>query len=79
MLRLAGLPAATRCPRVSVRRLAAAIEIRFSGPECDQAFDLDARFLGPDADLESEELALLAELGRRGYEVCRLEPGVDEG
>jgi hypothetical protein len=78
MLRLAGLPAATRCPRVSVRRRAAAIEIRFSGPDCDQAFDVDARFLSPDADLETEELALLVELGRRGYEVRRLEPGGDE-
>jgi hypothetical protein len=79
MLRLAGLPATTRCPQVTVRRRAAAIELRFSGPECDQAFDVDARFLAPDADLESEELALLVELGRRGYEVRRLEPRVDEG
>jgi hypothetical protein len=78
MLRLTGLPATTRCPGVTVRRREASIEIRFSGPACDQAFDVDARLLGPDADLEAEELTLLAELARRGYEVRRLQPGGDE-
>lgn len=74
-----GLPAATRCPRVTVRRTTAALELRFSGPACDQGLDLDARLLGASADLEQEELALLAELSRRGYEVRRLDPDAGDG
>jgi hypothetical protein len=69
-----GLPAPSRCPDVTVRRRAAAIELRFSGPQCDQALEIDARLLGAGADLEAEELALLSELGRRGYRTQRLEP-----
>jgi hypothetical protein len=53
------------------------LELRFSGPDCDYAFDVDARLLDPGADLEIEELTLLAELERRGYRVRRLDP-VDE-
>jgi hypothetical protein len=77
MFRLMGLPAISRCPDVTVRRRVAAIELRFSGPGGDQALDVEARLLGPGADLEREELALLAELERRGYRVQRLAP--DEG
>ena len=77
MLRLMGLPATSRCPRVTVRRRADAIELRFTGPDCEQALDVDARLLGPGADLEREELALLSELTRRGYDARRLEP--DDG
>jgi hypothetical protein len=76
MLRLMGLPATSRCPDVTVRRRVDAIELRFSGPDCEQALDVDARLLGRGADLEGEELALLAELARRGYRARRL--AVDE-
>jgi hypothetical protein len=72
-----GLPATTRCPDVSVRRHPAMLELRFSGPQCDQALDVDARLLGEGADLETEELALLAELERQGYRVRRLPPAGD--
>ena len=68
-----GLPATTRCPRATVRRRAGALELRFSGPACDERLDLDARLLGG-ADLEAEELRLLGELARLGYEVQRLAP-----
>lgn len=74
VLRLMGLPATSRCPRVTVRRRATAIELRFSGPSCGEGFDVDAHMLGADADLEAEELALLAELQRRGYRAERLQP-----
>jgi hypothetical protein len=75
VLRLMGLPAISRCPEVSVRRRPAALELRFSGPDCYQAFDVDANLLGPEADMELEELTLLADLERRGYHVRRLAPG----
>jgi hypothetical protein len=74
VLRLMGLPAISRCAEVSVRRRPAALELRFSGPDCDHAFDVDARLLDAGADLEVEELTLLAELERRGYRVRRLDP-----
>jgi hypothetical protein len=77
MLRLMGLPATSRCPRVAVRRRAGGLELRFSGPGHEQAFDVDARLLGPAVDLEAEELELLSELARRGYEVERLPPEDD--
>jgi hypothetical protein len=78
VLRLMGLPATSRCPRVTVQRHGDGIQLRFSGPACDQPVDVDRRLLGPGADLEREELGLLAELTRRGYEVQRLEPVDDE-
>jgi hypothetical protein len=74
VLRLMGLPPTSRCPDVSVRRRPATLELRFSGPDCDHAFDVDGRLLGAGADLEIEELTLLAELERRGYRVRRLDP-----
>jgi hypothetical protein len=77
VLRLMGLPATSRCPDASVRRRPSELELRFSGPDCDERFDVDAAQLGADADLEREELQLLAELGRRGYRVRRLEPEGD--
>ena len=77
MIRLMGLPSASRCPRATVRRRPAGIELCFSGRDGAQAFDIDAAMLGPEADLEREELALLAELRRRGYVVRRLAP--DDG
>ncbi|HWH93113.1 MAG TPA: hypothetical protein VNT03_04570 [Baekduia sp.] len=77
MLRLMGLPATGRCPRVAVRRHRGGIQLRFTGPDCDQPVDVDRRLLGPGADLEREELALMAELRRRGYEVQRLAPDDD--
>ena len=72
MLRLTGLPATTRCPRATVRRAPGRIELRFAGPDCDQGFDVDLSLLGPDADPETEELRLLAQLEAMGYAVQRL-------
>ena len=40
MLRLMGLPARTRCPRATVRRSQAGIELRFLGPDCDEGLAL---------------------------------------
>jgi hypothetical protein len=74
MLRLMGLPATSRCPDVTVQRRADGLELRFSGPGAEQVIDVDARLLGPGADVEHEELVLLHELGRRGYRVRRLAP-----
>ena len=85
MLRLMGLPATSRCADVSVRRRATVLELRFSGPDCDYAFDVDARLLDPGADLEIEELTLLMndliELARRAairdqVRLHRLDKGV---
>jgi hypothetical protein len=72
VLRLTGLPATTRCPRATVRRAVGRIELRFAGPDCDQGFDVDLGMLGPDADPETEELRLLAQLEAMGYAVQRL-------
>jgi hypothetical protein len=74
MIRLTGLPARSRCPDVSVRREAGRIEIVFSGPHAEVRMDVEERFLG-DADLEAEELRLLARLGEMGYRVTRLPGG----
>jgi hypothetical protein len=72
VLRLTGLPATTRCPRATVRRAPGRIELRFAGPDCDHGFDVDLGLLGPDADPETEELRLLAQLEAMGYAVQRL-------
>ena len=74
MLRLTGLPAVSRCPKASVRRASARIELRFSGPECDEGFDIDPALLGEGEDLEVAELRLLAQLEALGYAVERLAP-----
>jgi hypothetical protein len=77
MLRLMGLPARTRCPQATVRRGEAGIELRFLGPDCDEALDVGRERIGPGEDLESVELWLLAQLESLGYTVERLPP--DEG
>jgi hypothetical protein len=74
MLRLMGMPASARCPEVTVRRGKQRIELRFRGPECDEGFDVDLEMLGPEADPESAELRLLAQLESLGYDVERLPP-----
>jgi hypothetical protein len=77
MLRLTGLPALARCPQATVRRAAGRIELRFRGPECDQAVDVDLRLLGEGTDPEAAELRLLSDLEARGYAVTRLPPDED--
>ena len=77
MLRLTGLPSIDRCPRAEVRRSPGRIELRFLGPDCDQALDVELGLLGPDEDPESVELRLLARLREIGYDVERLAP--DDG
>jgi hypothetical protein len=74
MLRLTGLPAHTRCPQASVRRVPNRIELRFTGPSCDEGLDVDLAMLGSDTDPEAAELRLLADLAERGYAVERLPP-----
>jgi hypothetical protein len=74
MLRLMGLPARTRCPKATVRRAEQRIELRFSGPDCDQGLDVRLDMLGAEADPEGAELRLLAQLEGLGYEVERLPP-----
>jgi hypothetical protein len=78
MLRLMGLPARTRCPRATVRRLTGRIELRFAGPDCDEGLDVDLALVGPDPDPESVELELLAQLDGLGYAVERLPPDPDD-
>jgi hypothetical protein len=73
VIRLTGLPALSRCPDVALRRSADRIEIVFSGPAHEVRMDVDQRYLD-DADLEEEELRLLARLGEMGYRVTRTEP-----
>jgi len=52
MLRPMGLPARARCPRATVRRAADWIELRFTGADCDEGFDVELALLGPKADPE---------------------------
>jgi hypothetical protein len=70
MIRLMGLPALRRCPDVTVSRDDDGIAIVFSGPGSEVRMDVERRFLG-DADLEEEELRLLAALAEMGYRVTR--------
>jgi hypothetical protein len=72
VLRLMGLPALSRCPRATVRRVGDRIELRFVGPDCDQGLDVDLGLVGPDEDPEGAELWLLARLETLGYAVERL-------
>ncbi|MGH2888738.1 MAG: hypothetical protein ACRDNJ_03820 [Solirubrobacteraceae bacterium] len=74
MLRLTGLPAVARFPRATVRRGPDRFELGFHGGDASTRIDVDRRYLGPDDDPESVELALLGQLQRLGYEVQRLEP-----
>ena len=74
MFRLMGLPARTRCPRATVRRGEAGIELRFLGPDCDEGLDVGLERIGEGEDLEAVELRLLAQLESLGYEVERLAP-----
>jgi hypothetical protein len=74
VIRLTGLPARSRCPHVTVRRGAGVIELLFSGPHAEVRMAVEERFLGG-ADLEAEELRLLARLRGMGYRVTRGEPG----
>jgi hypothetical protein len=68
VIRLTGLPSRSRCPDVEVRRNEGLIEIVFSGPHAELRMDVEERFLGG-ADLEGEELRLLARLSEMGYRV----------
>jgi hypothetical protein len=77
LLRLTGLPSRARCPQATVRRARGRIELRFRGPDCDHALDVDLGLLGEGTDLEAAELRLLAELEARGYAVARLPPDED--
>jgi hypothetical protein len=71
-----GLPALSRCPRAIVRRTPTAMELRFLGPNCDEALDVAWEQVGPDDDPEAVELRLLAQLAAIGYDVERLPPEV---
>lgn len=77
MLRLTGLPAVARFPRATVRRGREGFELGFHGDGTSTRIAVDRRYLGPDDDPESVELALLGQLQRLGYEVRRLEPEPD--
>jgi len=78
VLRLTGLPAPTRCPVATVRRVPGVIELRFLALDGEEIpMDVDVSLLGPDADPEAEELRLLARLRELGYEVRRGEPVTD--
>jgi len=76
VLRLTGLPALARCPEATVFRLEDGLAIVFSGAGDTVRIDVEQRFLG-DADLETVELRLLAQLVEMGYRVSR-GPGQDE-
>jgi hypothetical protein len=78
MLRLMGLPARARCPRATVRRGADRIELRFAGADCDEGFDVELALLEREADPESVELDLLAQLDGLGYVVERLPPDLGD-
>jgi hypothetical protein len=67
-----GLPARSRCPRATVRRVTGRIELRFVGPDCDEGLDVELALVGPGEDPESVELRLLAQLEALGYAVERL-------
>jgi hypothetical protein len=73
VIRLTGLPSRSRCPRVAVRRGDGGIEIVFSGLDAEVRMDVEERYLGG-ADVEAEELRLLARLQAMGYRVTRLPP-----
>ena len=77
MFRLMGLPARTRCPRATVRRAHAGIELRFVGVDCDEGLDVGLERIGKGEDLEAVELRLLLQLESLGYEVERLAPDED--
>jgi hypothetical protein len=68
VLRITGLPAASRYPRATVRRGEGRLEIVFSGDEGATQVDADLRLLGPIDDLEAVELDLLAKLQAQGYD-----------
>jgi hypothetical protein len=68
VLRLTGLPAASRYPRATVRRAEGRIEIVFSGEEGATQIDVDLGLLGPVDDLEAVVLGLLAKLQAQGYD-----------
>ena len=68
MIRLTGLPSVARAPRATVERTDDAIVLRFFDPvEPVTRFDVPASTLGGDADLEGEQLRLLARLQAMGY------------
>lgn len=71
MLRLMGLPHASRWPRATVSASREEIDIVFSGAEGEQTINIQTGVLGGVEDLESFELHLLAQLQRLGYEVRR--------
>jgi hypothetical protein len=75
VIRLTGLPAASRCPDVTVSGHPDHIAIVFSGAGDDVAMAVEHRFLGG-MDPEEAELRLLARLAEMGYRVTRA-PGPD--
>ncbi|MGH2857379.1 MAG: hypothetical protein ACRDMJ_07825 [Solirubrobacteraceae bacterium] len=71
MLRLTGLPSVARFPRATVRRAGDRYELVFQGHGDGDStqIDIDSRYVGPDEDPETVQLALLGQLQRLGYEV----------
>jgi hypothetical protein len=75
VLRLAGLPAVSRFPRVLVRAAADGLALEFAGEDGTRTIDVPVRLLGAAAaDLEAVQLDLLADLQRRGYAVTWVRP-----
>lgn len=72
MMRLSGLPHIGRYPEATVKRREEQIEIHFGGRGDEQVMNVPLKYLG-DADEESSELKLLAQLQQMGYEVRRAE------
>jgi hypothetical protein len=68
VLRLTGLPACARYPRVTVHGTEERVEIVFSGDEGATSIDVDPRLIGPIDDLELVLLDLLAKLQAQGYD-----------
>lgn len=72
MLRLSGLPHIGRYPEATVKRMEEQIEIHFGGCGDEQVMNVPLKYLG-DADEESSELKLLAQLQQMGYKARRAE------
>jgi hypothetical protein len=73
ILRLTALPNPSHCPRVEVQRTSDAIRLDFSGKSARQVIVVPLGLLGP-ADAEGEEIRLLANLLRMGYQTSRRSP-----
>ena len=75
MIRLTGLPSPVRAPRATVERTDDGLSLRFFDPVAQVTrFDVPAYTLGDDADLEAEQLRLLARLQAMGYAAQAAQP-----